>query len=224
MPVLYKRYKTKLKLKAEGKDDGFPEARHLDDAYALGFPCGLLGFHHFYLKRYCWGILYFCTLGMFGIGFLIDLVRMKSLVDDANRRLRAKAEREQLISGQGTVYTPNQNSVTYITPPANQQANGPPGAPGSYQTPYNGYPYNPAVPPPFPANQHPCPIPPPQQAAEGPPMDAPPPYTASPDAASAMQDPDGIPVEKPGLSVPGVGGSVPNKSQPPPPEDKKDLV
>ncbi|XP_072020566.1 uncharacterized protein [Amphiura filiformis] len=221
MPVLYKRYKTKLKLKAEGKDDGYPEERHLDDAYALGFPLGLLGFHHFYLKRPCWGMLYFFTLGILGIGFLIDLCRMKSLVDDANRRIKAKAERERLIHGQGNaVYTTSQDSVTYITPPSNQQANGPPGAPESYQAPYGyGYPYPNSMPPV--PGQQPYPAPPPPQAGEGHPMGAPPPYTASSDMASAMPDPDGIPVEKQGMSGPAdANDHSPSQF----PEEKKDLV
>lgn len=183
-------------MKADGKDDGFPEERHLDDAYALGFPLGLLGFHHFYLKRPCWGVLYFCTLGMLGIGFLIDLIRMKSLVDDANRRIKAKAERQKLVSGQNqaAVYTTTQDTVTYVTPPAQAASGGPPGAPQSYQAPYN-YPYpNPM--PPIPGQQGYAAPPPPSHPAE-----APPPYTQDP-AASSMQDPDGIPVEKSDMNAP----------------------
>ncbi|XP_072020565.1 uncharacterized protein [Amphiura filiformis] len=226
MSVLHKRYKTKLKLKAEGKDDGYPEERHLDDAYALGFPLGLLGFHHFYLKRPCWGMLYLFTFGMLGIGFLIDLCRMKSLVDDANRRIRAKAEQQKLVHGQNgqgsAINTTSQDTTTYTTPPSNQQANhanGPPGAPESYQAPYS-YPYPNSMPPV--PGQQPYPAPPPPQAGEGHPMGAPPPYTAYPDMASAMPDPDGIPVEKAGMSGPEVATDANDRPPSQVVEEKKD--
>lgn len=78
-------------------------SRHkfVDDAYVLAFPLGVLGLHHFYLERHVWGVLYFFTLGLFGIGWLVDLCRMPCLVSGANERieeeLRMVAEiREQL--------------------------------------------------------------------------------------------------------------------------------
>lgn len=69
-PLLYKR--------------GNNFEKHLDDAYPLWFPLGLLGFHHFYLKRPVWGFLYMLTLGFLGIGWLIDLFRMPTLVRNCN--------------------------------------------------------------------------------------------------------------------------------------------
>ena len=42
------------------------------------------GFHHFYLRNYGMGFLYLCTLGLLGIGWLVDLFRMPSLVKKAN--------------------------------------------------------------------------------------------------------------------------------------------
>ena len=35
---------------------------------------GIFGAHRFYLRRYALGILYFFTLGIFGIGWLVDIV------------------------------------------------------------------------------------------------------------------------------------------------------
>lgn len=61
--------------------------KHLDDAYVLAFPLGILGFHHLYLERPVWGILYFFTLGLAGIGWLVDLFRMPCLVAETNKRL-----------------------------------------------------------------------------------------------------------------------------------------
>ncbi|KAL3885058.1 hypothetical protein ACJMK2_025156 [Sinanodonta woodiana] len=59
---------------------------NISDAYVLWFPCGILGFHHFYLKNPGLGVLYFLTLGVFGIGWLIDLFRIPSLVQEHNSR------------------------------------------------------------------------------------------------------------------------------------------
>ena len=46
------------------------------------------GFHHFYLERYAWGLLYFFSLGLFGIGWIIDGIRMLWLVRAVNEKLQ----------------------------------------------------------------------------------------------------------------------------------------
>lgn len=38
--------------------------------------CGYLGFHHFYVGKAGTGILYLCTCGLFGIGWLIDIINI----------------------------------------------------------------------------------------------------------------------------------------------------
>lgn len=58
------------------------------EAYMLAVPFGLLGFHHFYLRRPGFGILYFFTFGLLGVGVLVDWFRLPCLVNDANRRLQ----------------------------------------------------------------------------------------------------------------------------------------
>ncbi|XP_052796946.1 uncharacterized protein LOC128229224 isoform X2 [Mya arenaria] len=68
----------------------------LAEAYILGIPFGLFGAHHFYLGRKRWGILYACTLGLLGLGYLYDLVRMRWLVKHANRH---GAERRMVSDG-----------------------------------------------------------------------------------------------------------------------------
>ena len=61
----------------------------LDDAYLYLFPIGgLFGLHHFYLRRPLWGVLYFITWGLFGVGCVIDLVRLYWLVEDYNRSVK----------------------------------------------------------------------------------------------------------------------------------------
>lgn len=73
LPVLYDRYADEDKHK-------YP-----DEAYLFWFPFGLFGLHYFYLENNKWGILYACTLGCFGVGWIIDGVRMLSLVKDYNK-------------------------------------------------------------------------------------------------------------------------------------------
>ena len=40
----------------------------------LAFLGGTIGLHHFYCNRVGKGILYIFTFGLFGIGFLVDLI------------------------------------------------------------------------------------------------------------------------------------------------------
>lgn len=58
------------------------------EAYMLAIPFGLLGFHHFYLHRPGFGVLYSFTFGLLGIGVVFDWVRLPYLVHEANNRLR----------------------------------------------------------------------------------------------------------------------------------------
>ncbi len=47
---------------------------------------GLAGIHRIYLGKYGTGILYLLTFGLFGVGQIVDLFRMKTLVREANIR------------------------------------------------------------------------------------------------------------------------------------------
>lgn len=66
----------------KGCNSGAPASVSLFEAYLLWATplIGMLGLHHLYLRRYCWATLYFFTLGLFGVGWLMDLVRLPSLV------------------------------------------------------------------------------------------------------------------------------------------------
>lgn len=55
----------------------------------LGSIFGLGGLHRFYLGKPGSGILYLFTWGLFGIGQLVDLVRLNRMVEEANQRHRA---------------------------------------------------------------------------------------------------------------------------------------
>lgn len=65
----------------------FASQKSMLAAYILCFPFGFLGLHHFYLGRPAFGVLYILTLGVGGLGWIIDFFRMPSLVREANERL-----------------------------------------------------------------------------------------------------------------------------------------
>ena len=63
------------------------------DAYILGIGLGFFGAHHFYLRRYGFGMAYFFTFGFLGCGYVLDLFRMPCLVNHYNRtRARGKVD------------------------------------------------------------------------------------------------------------------------------------
>ncbi len=61
----------------------------------LGCVFGLAGIHRFYLGKPASGLLYLFTWGLFGMGSFVDLIRMRSLVEDANIRQDMLAERAE---------------------------------------------------------------------------------------------------------------------------------
>ena len=65
------------------------KVRSTGTAYLLWFFTGLLGGHQFYLGRWGWGIAYLCSLGIFGIGCLIDLFTLSAQVRRANERIES---------------------------------------------------------------------------------------------------------------------------------------
>ena len=56
-------------------------------AYLLWLFFGLIGVHRFYVGHRGWGIAYLLTLGLFGIGWLVDLFLIPSYVAAYNHRL-----------------------------------------------------------------------------------------------------------------------------------------
>ncbi|KJE95952.1 hypothetical protein CAOG_06335 [Capsaspora owczarzaki ATCC 30864] len=55
---------------------------------------GWLGAHHFYLGRIRWGFVYFFTLGLLGVGWVVDLFRLPSLYKDAKIEHEHRVARE----------------------------------------------------------------------------------------------------------------------------------
>jgi TM2 domain-containing membrane protein YozV len=61
-----------------------PGAKSVGVAYLLWFFFGFLGVHQFYLGRTGRGVSYIFTLGLLGIGLLIDLFTLPGQVRKAN--------------------------------------------------------------------------------------------------------------------------------------------
>jgi hypothetical protein len=64
-------------------------------AFVLWLSClfGLCGLHRFYLGKPISGFLYLITLGFFGIGQIIDLARLDTMVESANWQLAERRHR-----------------------------------------------------------------------------------------------------------------------------------
>lgn len=84
---------TKMELKNGRKDEGVNRpAKNRKSTfwtYLLWTFGGLFGAHHVYLERDEQAFVYFCTLGGFvGLGWLRDISKIPSYVDDANEEPR----------------------------------------------------------------------------------------------------------------------------------------
>ncbi|XP_059157171.1 uncharacterized protein LOC131941724 isoform X2 [Physella acuta] len=90
VPFLVRDYNSR-----ERTANGCVEKKTVSDAYTMWFPFGLIGFHQYYLGNYAWGAVYTCTLGLFGIGWLIDLFRIPSLVKTSNERMQSNVYYDQ---------------------------------------------------------------------------------------------------------------------------------
>ncbi len=98
-------------------------------AYVLWLFFGIFGIHRFYLDRPASGLLYMFTLGLLGIGWLVDLFYIPYMVEDCNLKHYSIVEETTYQSGGsdlgsgsigggggGTFYHPKQQLIS--TPPA----------------------------------------------------------------------------------------------------------
>ncbi|XP_071510636.1 uncharacterized protein [Diadema antillarum] len=92
MPFIVRRRNREVRLYRQGLPPPPAwENLYLDEAYVLALPFGVLGFHHFYLRRYFFGVVYTMTLGLFGILTFIDLFRMSRLLERRKTELKEKS-------------------------------------------------------------------------------------------------------------------------------------
>ena len=78
-----------------------PYSRTAALATWLAWIFGFGGIHRIYLGKPITGILYLFTWGLFGVGQVIDLLTMGSMVDEANRKQLGGRVPRQLTTGGG---------------------------------------------------------------------------------------------------------------------------
>ncbi|XP_012943818.1 uncharacterized protein LOC106013227 [Aplysia californica] len=65
-------------------------------ALALGLsPLGLLGAHHYYMNRSNWGLIYTCTLGLAGTGWIRDWFRIYFLIQRSNEIIAGERDKKE---------------------------------------------------------------------------------------------------------------------------------
>jgi TM2 domain-containing membrane protein YozV len=75
-------------------------------AFILWAACfmGVCGLQRLYLGKIGTGLLYLFTLGLFGIGQLVDLFRLPGMVTDTNNRLLVERAGQAALAGRGRHY------------------------------------------------------------------------------------------------------------------------
>ncbi|EGC35266.1 hypothetical protein DICPUDRAFT_33672 [Dictyostelium purpureum] len=114
-------------------------------AYILWFFLGLLGIHRFYLGRTISGIVYLFTGGIFGIGWLVDIFLLPSLVRHYNNKHHDHttvivAPAPVVYQAGSQHYAPYQPQPYYAQQPISPQQQ------QYYQQPYQPQPYQPQPP------------------------------------------------------------------------------
>ena len=92
IPTLVRRANEDIRQLRSGKmvPSSASDTLHLDTAYSLAFPLGFFGLHHFYLKRPFYGLTYLMTGGLAGVGVIVDLFRLPTILK------RSKVEAKEL--------------------------------------------------------------------------------------------------------------------------------
>lgn len=80
---------------------------------AAGLFTPLAGLHRFYLEKPVSGFFYLFTWGFFGIGTIIDLIRMPTLVDNFNLRLLFSNATQTALLGSRAHLTSPERSILH---------------------------------------------------------------------------------------------------------------
>ncbi|MDR0583788.1 MAG: TM2 domain-containing protein [Treponema sp.] len=89
-------------------------------AYLLCIFLGFWGGHRFYIGKIWTGVLYFFTFGLFGIGWLVDLITLSGQVDKYNGEHDA-SEIPQTVSPSKSISVLESNTPTTVNSHATYQ-------------------------------------------------------------------------------------------------------
>jgi hypothetical protein len=94
------------------------EMNNIPTSYLLWF-CwffGFAGLHRIYNKKFFTGFLWFCTWGLFGIGQIVDILLIPSMVHEHNLKVRQRLG----LSSTGVPLNPSPNEISqlYNLPPS----------------------------------------------------------------------------------------------------------
>lgn len=92
------------------------------DAYTLAIPLGIFGLHHFYLGNTRRGLLFLCTVGVFGLGWLADLFQMPLIVSEANKNRELN---QRLMNATANNETNTIHTTVVVTSANSGYSNGP---------------------------------------------------------------------------------------------------
>jgi|CryBogDrversion2_5_1035270.scaffolds.fasta_scaffold88572_1 TM2 domain-containing membrane protein YozV len=101
---------------------------NLATAYVLWFLFGIFGAHRFYVGRSTSGLVWLCTGGLLGIGWIIDFFLLPSFVNEHNKQ----EFQNQMMNGDSLLYD---NDYSYSNVQSNFQSN----VGMAYSTTSNGY-------------------------------------------------------------------------------------
>lgn len=88
----------------------------------LGWFFGVAGFHRIYNKKFLSGFLWLCTWGFFGVGQLVDLLLIPSMVDEHNLRVKHRLGLSSMGVPLAHTATPTlQSFQREVEPPTREQ-------------------------------------------------------------------------------------------------------
>ncbi|NND96785.1 MAG: TM2 domain-containing protein [Pirellulaceae bacterium] len=58
--------------------------------WLLHFFLGIFGVHRIYMGKFISGVIYFLTAGLFGVGYIYDMLTLNTQIEETNARLAAR--------------------------------------------------------------------------------------------------------------------------------------
>lgn len=72
--------------------------KQISTAYVLLGLLGVVGAHRFYIRSYGLGVVYLFTLGLFGIGIIVDLFILADRTNQVNKTIITERQSQDLLT------------------------------------------------------------------------------------------------------------------------------